>query len=284
MRRLLPVLALLALALPLAACGGSSGVSADLSSVAQAAVKTEGAGTARIEVQFDAKGLPGLTGAAGFTAEGEVDYANGRSRMTMDLGSLGGLLGPAAEGKDLSFDVVVDGTTVYLRFPLLGDVVGKGKPWLKLDAESLAKASGQELGDLGQLNQGDPTQTLAYLKAAGDFDEVGTEDVRGVETTRYKGAIELSRAIDELPAGQRGQLEKLLEQGGVTEIPAEAWIDGDGYLRRMTLAFAGLAGAQDAGFDLTMEMFDFGAAVDIEPPSDDEVTDITDLAKGGLTP
>jgi hypothetical protein len=68
-------------------------------------------------------------------------------------------------------------------------------------------------------------------------------------------------------------------------LPAEAWIDGDGYLRKMTLAFAGLAGASDAGFDLTMEMFDFGAEVDVEPPPADEVTDITDLAtKGGLTP
>lgn len=282
MRRLALGAALAALVLPLAACGGSAAPT--LSSVAQAATKTEAAGTARFAVQFDAKGLPGQAGAAGFTAEGEVDYDKQRTRMTMDLGSLGSLLGPAAQGKDLSFDVLVDGaSTVYLRFPLLSQLVGEGKPWLKLDAESLAQAAGKDLGELGQLNQGDPSQALAYLKAAGDFAEAGTETVRGVETTHYTGAIDLSKAVEEVPEGQRAQLERLLDEGAVKELPAEAWIDDNGYLRKLTLAFAGLAGASDAGFDLTMEMFDFGSPVDIEPPPADEVTDITDLAtKGGL--
>ena len=282
MRKLALTAALAALMLPLAGCGGSSGVSADLSSVAQAAEKTQDAGTARFELSFDATGIPGQSGAAGFTARGAVDYEHQRSQMTMDLGSLGALLGETAKGQDLSLEAIVDGTTVYLRFPLLSQLVGQGKPWLKLDAEKVAEAAGKDLGELGQISQGDPSQALAYLKAAGDFDEVGSEQVRGVDTTHYKGAIDMRKALDEVDGSQRAQLQKLLDEGGVTELPADAWIDSDGYLRKMTLALAGTAGA---GFDVTMELFDFGSTVEVDPPPDDDVTDITELAtRGGLTP
>ena len=60
---------------------------------------------------------------------------------------------------------------------------------------------------------------------------MGKEDVRGVETTHYKGTIDLEEAVANAPAEQREQLERLLEQSSVTDLPAEAWIDGDGYLR-----------------------------------------------------
>ena len=53
----------------------------------------------------------------------------------------------------------------------------------------------------------------------------------------------------------------------------------------MTLAFAGLTGASEVGFDVAMELFDFGAEVDVQLPPDDEVTDISELlTKGELTP
>jgi len=286
MRRVALGVLLVALALPLAACGGSSSVSADMRSVAQAATKTEDAGSARFELSVDAKGLPGQSAGAGFTAQGAVDYESQRSTMTVDLGSLAGLFGQAGESaEDTSIEMLVDGKVVYMKFPLLSGLIGQGKPWLMMDVEKLAAETGQDLGELAQVNRGDPTQALAYLKAAGDFEAVGSEQVRGVATTHHKGAIDIRKALDQVSGDQKAQLEKLLNESGVTELPAEAWIDGDGYLRKMTLAFAGLTGASEVGFDVAMELFDFGAEVDVQLPPDDEVTDISELlTKGELTP
>ena len=264
---------LVALTGALVGCGG--GGAPDLSGVAQAAQKTEDAGTARFELSVDAEG------ASSLSAEGAVDYERQRARMSMDLGSLGGLLGgQSSASEDLALDVIIDGKVFYMRFPLLSELVGKGRPWLKMDLEQLAEQSGADLGQLDQLSQLDPSQALTYLRGAGEFSEVGDEDVRGVPTTRYEGTIDLRAAVDEAPADQRKQLEQLLEGSGVSELPAEAWIDGDGYLRKLTLDFSALA---EAPFSMAMELFDFGGPVELDLPSDDEVTDITELAsQGGL--
>ena len=40
-------------------------------------------------------------------------------------------------------------------------------------------------------------------------------------------------------------------------------------------------GGEDATMALTMEMYDFGAEVDVEPPPDDEVIDLQELGLGG---
>jgi hypothetical protein len=275
---------LAALALSMTACGGAGVSAPDLSGVAQAAEKTQNAGTARFEVSLSASGLTGQTGSATLTAKGAVDYANQRSQMTVDLGSLGSLLGGVAPAAaDTTLDVVLDGKVLYVRFPLLAQVVAKGKDWLKLDLEKVASAHGADLGQLGQLAQGDPAQALGYLRAAGDFTAVGQETVRGVETTHYKGAIDLAKAADNLSGPQNDEIEKLLQSADVHQLPAEAWIDGDGYLRKLTLSFSQLSSAPDEALDLTMELYDLGSTLEINPPPSGDVTDISDLAgKGGL--
>jgi hypothetical protein len=278
-------IAVLALALAMAGCGGAT--SPDLSRVAQAAQATEGAGTAQFELTFDAKGLSQALSQTGsdvsFTASGAVDYDAQQTRMTIDLGSLSALLGaPAGGQKGLTLDAVLDGKVFYMRFPLLAGVVSADKPWLRMDLEELAKQQGADAAQLDQLSHVDPTQALAYLQGAGEFTEVGQETVRGVETTHYEGTIDLREAVDKAPSDQREQLERVLEDSGVTELPAEAWIDADGYLRKMTIDFAELGGMPGASFSIAMELFGFGEDVDIDVPSDDEVTDLSELSAKGV--
>jgi hypothetical protein len=284
------MIAALALTVVLAGCGG--GASPDLSGVAQAAQKTEGAGTAQFELTVDATGLPqgglGQTGSElKVTARGAVDYDRRQTRMTIDLGYLGRLLG-AQDGSpqnlqlDPELDVVLDGKVFYMRVPLLAGVVSADKPWLKLDLEQLAKQKGADPSQLDQLSHVDPTQALAYLQGAGDFKAVGQEAVRGVETTHYTGTIDLRKAVDNAPDEQREQLEQLLKDSDLTEFPAEAWIDADGYLRKLTLNFSELPGAPGASFSIAMELFGFGEDVDIDVPPDDEATDLADLSMKGL--
>ena len=128
----------------------------------------------------------------------------------------------------------------------------------------------------------DPTQALAYLQGAGDFAAVGQEAVRGVETTHYTGTVDLRKAADNAPDEQREQLEQLLESSDLTELPAEAWIDGDGYLRKLTLDLSEATGAAGASATVAMELYGFGEDVDIDVPSDDEAMDLSDLSVKGL--
>ena len=264
MKRAALALLLVALVLPLAACGGD--VSPDLSGVAQAAEKTESARTARFELAFGA-------GEMSFSARGAVDYDRNRTRMAMDLSSLGEALGQGAPAS--AVDAVLDGSDLYVRFPSLTGFVRPARPWLKLDLEKLAARSGVDLSELDQLSHADPAQALAYLQGAGGFDEVGTEDVRGVETTHYEGTIDPEEGAAKLSAHQREEVERLLEGSSVSALPAEAWIDRDGYLRRLTVTLPDHV-------TTSMELFDFGQDVDIDVPSDDEVTVLTELAGKGI--
>ena len=270
MARWLGMLAAVALTLALAACGGAS---PDLSSVAQAAQKTEGAGTARFELTFDLGQRP-------LTARGAFDYDQRRTSMSIDLESFSELFGTMAGGpKDLGLDAILDEQVLYVRFPGLAGFVRPGRPWVKIDLEKLAERSGASLSQLDQLSYADPTQALAYLQGAGEFKDVGTEDVRGVRTTRYEGTIDPQEAADKLPADQRGQLQDLLENSGVGKLPAQAWIDGDGYLRKLALTVpsAGYAPLASGKLTMTLELFDFGKDVAIDVPADDEVTDLSKL-------
>ena len=82
-------------------------------------------------------------------------------------------------------------------------------------------------------------QALDYLRATGSVEEVGTEEIGGVETTHYQGSIMLDSVVEQVPADQqeavRKAIEKLKKQTGLTEIPVDVWVDGDGLLRRMSL-------------------------------------------------
>ena len=71
---------------------------------------------------------------------------------------------------------------------------------------------------------------------------------------------------------------KQLRQFTGTKLPAEAWIDEQGLLRKLTLGFT-LARTPDGPFRMsfTEELYDFGAAVHVQAPPASQVTDATKL-------
>jgi hypothetical protein len=130
-----------------------------------------------------------------------------------------------------------------------------------------------------QLSGTDPSQSLDLLRAASsDFREVGEEEIRGVQTTHYEGTVDLEKVAEQVPEDARESYRRLMEQSGQREIPMEVWIDEDGLTRRVhyeqTLG-------DGTTMDLTQEYFDFGVEVDVEPPPDEDVLDISDLVGGG---
>jgi hypothetical protein len=181
--------------------------------------------------------------------------------------------------------VVVDGTTAYIRLPLLEGLLGRSG-WLKATPDDLDTVGSFGFG----AGTGDPSQLLEVLRGvADDVEEVGQDDVRGETTTHYRGTVDLSKALEQVPAERRAALEQQLKgfDAELAAVPAEVWVDGDGLARRLRLDFADLA-AQEVGgattATLTLDLFDYGDDVTVEVPPADETTPISEVlgAFGGL--
>lgn len=255
----------------LAGCGGSPSDAVALESVAQAATRTAEARTSRFEqrTRMDVGGR-----IVEVHSRGTYDYERQRARMTVSMP-------PAGE-----VETIVDGTVFYMRLPaaLAGTAQAGGKKWLRLDLEA---AGDPELAAAVQAQQQrTPAQILDFLEAAaGTIEQVGTEEVRGVATTRYRAALDARKAaeaqLEAVPEEQREQVRKTVEaslaQLGSTSMPVDLWVDAEGRLRRLETAATVPAGAKGAATSLSMsmELFDFGVAVDAEPPPAAEVVDIS---------
>lgn len=274
MRRTLALFALALAALPVA-CGGES--LSPQAAVAQAATKYEEAGSSRVSMTAAIKDVPG----GPFTFTGEGEFNRERGHMTMDMSSLGEATQGALSGE---MELVFDRLILYMKFPAaITEQLPGGKSWVRIDLRQAGKELGIDLEELMQVQQSDPTQALQYLRGASDdFEEVGQEDVRGVETTHYRGTIDLRKAAEQVPEEARESFERATELLGTNKLPFDVWIDEDGMARRMKYeqALPG-AGGETATMALTMEFFDFGIEVNIEPPPADEVIDIQELIQQG---
>jgi hypothetical protein len=85
-------------------------------------------------------------------------------------------------------------------------------------------------------NQADPNQALQMLMASSNARVSGTNTIRGVRTTRYSFRVDLRRLADENKAW-RDSLESMIVMG-VDGYPAEAWIDAQGRVRRLTISMS----------------------------------------------
>ncbi|MGH3036277.1 MAG: hypothetical protein ACRDMU_03765 [Gaiellaceae bacterium] len=236
MRRTLVFLPVLLVACLAAACGGSESTApAPLPKVdvAQATARTAEVESAR----FTLSGEGGRGGP--FTGEGQL--AGNRGKVELHFSeAAGGLLPADVEA------VYADGA-LYVRLSglagLLPGLMSGGRDWLRLDLAADSDALDEYL-DFGG---GDPTRLLETLEAAGAFAEVGSERVRGVETTRFRGSVASSRV--------------------------DIWVGADELVRRVTVR-------DGDGTHVELELYDFGADVEVERPPEDEVTELGDLEGG----
>jgi hypothetical protein len=270
MRRLGGLAALVAL---LAACGGggNGGEAAAppggeaATPIAAAATETAEAESYRSSIVLEYEGSEGPVRIAG---EGEFQAEPPRGRLTMNVAQAGSRTDVAGT------EIVYDGHVLYMTAP--GAAGGAEKRWVAMDL-------GEE-GRLGQLNgfdRTDPAQSLAYLHAANDVEEVGTEEVRGAETTHYRLTVDLREAAERAPE-YRAVIEQSLKAGSEAEVPADVWVDGDGRVRRVRMVYAGVPTAEGTSAEVTVttELYDFGADVSVEPPPRDQVLN---LGQGGGT-
>jgi hypothetical protein len=312
MRRLLLPLVVL-LALVASACGGSGSSSTDGSpssapaaaAVASAGQKSSDAGSAR--ASFTAT----FTGATSGTMTGEGEFSQREGHLTMDMSDLGG--GAFGNGAaELTFSDLVYYMKLPQG---AGLPLPPGKEWFKIDLKEIGQTQGLDLEQLTQLSQSDPSQALDFLQGASDdfhevgkedvrgestgldlgqltqlsqsdpsqaldflqgasddFHEVGTEDVRGAPTTHYAGTIDLAKAAENAPADIAEQYRKLAELAPSSKVPMDVWVGEDGYVhtRRFEQKLT-----EGASMTMEEELYDFGANVDVSPPPEDQVVDLT---------
>jgi hypothetical protein len=180
--------------------------------------------------------------------------------MTMTIGGADVLQGE-------SIEMIVDGRYLYTKAPA---VLGGGSGWTRMDMTDVVGFRGAH--QFGQ----DPSQYLAFLHGAGgDVEEVGTEDIDGVTTTHYEAEVtfdailehasESGEASEEELEALRSQLEPM--EDAAESIPTEVWVDEDGLPRRIKLSMSFETAGESMEMDMTMDLFDYGLDVDVEPPS-----------------
>ena len=264
MKRALLLLALGGVCLSASACGGAVA----LDPVASAATKTSKVESEKFHI--DMTETLGKGGPLQVSADGVADNATHSLQMTMDLSSIAKLSGSQFGTADQwKADLQLDGTVMYMRLPVLSQVLPGAKPWLKLDLQTLGSKAGVNFSQiLQQAESQDPTQALQMLESVGDVQKVGTAQVGGVDTTEYSGTIDPQKVIAKFPGTG---LEKYSKQLGTQQIPVQVWIGGDGLVRKLHESFA--VGA--SSLDMTFSLSDFGTPVTVTPPPADQVTDLS---------
>lgn len=277
MRRALCLLA--ALLLTASACG--EGGESPQEVLAKAATETRDAGSSRVEFNASFEGLPEGQQFS-FSGAGEFDYEAQKGTASFSFEGV-----PAAAG-DLDIEMIQDGLVIYMKAPFLSENLPGNREWLRLDLEEAGALSGVDVGAFQQLNQSDPTQYLAYMRAVSDdVEEAGSEQVRGVDTTRYEGTVDLEKVAESAPADLRDRVEASVEGlkaqlGGDTTFPISVWIDDDGLLRRVrqTITTSPPGAGNEVTFAFGMELFDFGVEVDVAPPPERDTVDFSDAFGG----
>ena len=246
----------------LAACGGGGGSSSSqgagmtpVAYVKQAAQKSAQASSEHVDLNATAtvQGNP-----VTLTGSGDFDNAKKSGQMTVHAN---------LQGIDMQIDEVLDGTTLYLRSPLVSAALPAGKSWLKIDLEKAGKAQGV---DLSQLMGQDPSQAFAQLQASGRVAKVGDETIDGVDTTHYRGRLDLSKL---------SAAAKIKGLANAKYGPYDVWIGkDDGYVHRVKSSYS--LGQQ--AFGLTMNFSDFGKDVSVNVPAASETADATSKSLQGL--
>ncbi len=141
-----------------------------------------------------------------------------------------------------------------------GEGVPAGK-WVRVDTTTLPD---------GNLVTGGATEPLAaaeLLRGARDVVLVGEQTLRGAAVRHFRGVADIGRAARAAEPGAPGALTSAAEGFAVTRVPFDAWLDGDGRLRRLTEHFTfGGPGGRGVGVVSTTDFDGFGTLVVLAMP------------------
>lgn len=250
--------------------------------------KTSEIQSARMEGSIVMVGIEGLPTGTEFAMpfSGAFDNQTGAFSFTMDLSGIAAAAGeeipPGFEDLFSEMEIRTIGDVAYMRFPFFSAFLGVETEWIKIPAEDAGSAAG---GFSGGVSPANPTGSLdAFRNADATVTELGREEVRGVETTRYLVMIDMEKLLANATPEERAELEA---QGPLPfdELPLQLWISDDDLIYRYVMDISGdsVDVAPGEGFErmtMTFEIYDYGATIEIEEPPAEDVTDAEEL--GGL--
>jgi hypothetical protein len=259
----------------LAACGSSSGGGGHAAApVIRAADVTSQAPGYRLVGSGTISGSP--AGTIQMSMSGIFDRRDRVGKITTIV---------QAAGQRVRVPEVVSRFTVYMAasgLPRLSALTG-GKPWVELN---LARAVGA--GGLSSMPAAtDPSQFVDYLRAvSSSTTKVGTETVRGVQTTHYRAIVDLNRYPKLVAPAQRqavaASLKNLKAALGGHTMPLDVWIDESHLVRRIGLHFGECVSGARFQFQLSADLFDYGTQPRPTIPSPSQTYDLTPLVQSSL--
>lgn len=241
--------------------------------VAAAAERTQSEPGARfsMKVIYTSPSLPQTLVAHG---SGSINSQTGFSQAVLDMDGPG-------EGP-VRVETVSDGTTMYMRGTGISDRLPGGKEWVAM--QPFLGHSEQE----AMVGGGDVDSALQMFTAVdGSVREMGREKVRGVPTRRYRTSISLDGYAELLRDEGKDELAEHYEKIATLmpgPVVGEAWIDDREIVRRsrVVMNLPGDSGEPGLTMDMRMDLFDFGAAPDIQLPDPSRVLDATPILEEQL--
>lgn len=179
-------------------------------------------------------------------ATGVIDYTQDpfAMQMTMEV--------PGAGAVDM---IVLDGG-IYMN---MGDASGGSYIYMSADDPSLEGAFDTATMDpIAQLE--------SFTEAVESVEEVGTEDLNGVETTQYAVTVDGASLAE-----SAGQAADAMPE----TITYDIWLDAEGRTHQMTFVLE-----DPTEISTTMTFSDFGEAASIEEPPADQVVDMSEMNAG----
>ncbi len=250
---------------------------------------TTSVGSARTTFAATLTGLPGRPEPVSLTGSGAVDFTNGRTRSNIDLSDAFELPlaeTPEAGRPDTSWETVSADGVVYLRAPLMSDLLGIETPWVRIDPSSELLAAASGFAPLGQLAGSDSSAPLALLAGIepGSVSDLGTEDVRGTPTEHLRASVDLLSGVGaggRLSEAGRQALQRFVEGLGARQLTVDAFLDDDGRVRRLVYEHELSPEAGGGSQRVELDYDDFGAPVDITVPPEDQVSELDQVFGGG---
>jgi len=235
--------------------GGDGGTIEDPAALIRSAPDAlEDAGSARMAMTMSMSG-GGMSMDVG--GEGLVDFVSGAATFEMSI------MGQTMEMR-------TDGQTLWMKMPSIAMPEGATGSWVEVPVAAMPGVP--STGFPGASSDG-YVEVLRGL--SGDVEDLGTEEVDGVDTHHYRFDVDVEAALEQLPADERAELEGSFDQLGTTTFPIDLWITEDGLPIRqvMELDLGALAGGT---MTMQLDLSDFGVAVDVEPPPAEEVISFED--------
>jgi hypothetical protein len=242
--------------------------------VRAAALRTAHVGSARIAFSASVEG-----GGFALAMTGTGLQSGQAARMHFRYRS-GVFAGVADPSMDVVSRVERGSLVVYLRIGFLQSQLPRGKRWVRIDLVREGKKLGLDLGKLMGGPGFNPTGQWALLRFGRSTHKISVERVRGRPTSHYLVTVDLEQAARADPQ-LAATLKTLEAQTGERLMVMDAWVDGQGYLRRIRQDYRYLDPTTRLWLStaMTIDYVGFGAPVTISAPPAREVVDSSTLPR-----